>query len=310
MLERVVAEYYRKILFMFVPNICNAECEFCYVQPARANDARLSQQCLNRGRRFLDVAWKVGFRTLRITGGEPLLFSNLSELALYGSRLGFDYELLTNLMLLDKHQAWLSANPPKKVTVSVHSLKNYNNVFGVDSSSDEVVERLAWVSDVSAKVVVTVLLLPTNRGEIDTLLKGLSEHVDEFKIVVPNVPNSQKEPQWRLRMLAERGESYVQREDEGTSVPVRVTDIHEESCLLSKRGFLSVTLPELEVFSCCTKVGDEDGSRLGESFDARELEEILFRFQNRGQGFDTFPCKAYGNFCPIALRRKELPVER
>ena len=107
---------------------CNFRCPYCmpreqfhenyrFLKPAE----RLSfEEILRVTRVFVDL----GVRKVRLTGGEPLLRPNVSELvgelsALEGVE---DVALTTNGVLLAKHAAELKANGLKRVTVSLDSL--------------------------------------------------------------------------------------------------------------------------------------------------------------------------------------------
>ncbi len=107
---------------------CNFRCPYCmpreqfhenyrFLKPAE----RLSfEEILRVTRVFVDL----GVRKVRLTGGEPLLRPNVSELvgelsALEGLE---DVALTTNGVLLAKHAAELKANGLKRVTVSLDSL--------------------------------------------------------------------------------------------------------------------------------------------------------------------------------------------
>ena len=55
-----------------------------------------------------------------LTGGEPFLFDNFSEIASYASKLDFEQKMSTNGLLLHKHKEVLDAF--SRINISFHSL--------------------------------------------------------------------------------------------------------------------------------------------------------------------------------------------
>ena len=134
---------------------CNFRCPYCmpreqfhenyrFLKPAE----RLSfEEILRVTRVFVDL----GVRKVRLTGGEPLLRPNVSELvgelsALEGVE---DVALTTNGVLLAKHAAELKANGLKRVTVSLDSLDPavFAKMSGGFQGIDQVLEGIQAAVD-------------------------------------------------------------------------------------------------------------------------------------------------------------------
>ncbi len=107
---------------------CNFRCPYCMPREKyheryqfMGSHERLSfDEIVRLSRLFV----RLGVRKLRLTGGEPLLRANLSELigdlsAIEGIE---DIALTTNGVLLDRHAAELKAAGLKRITVSLDSL--------------------------------------------------------------------------------------------------------------------------------------------------------------------------------------------
>jgi len=107
---------------------CNFRCPYCMPKEHfhdsyrfLRSDERLSfDEIVRLSRLFAGV----GVRKLRLTGGEPLLRTNLCDLigdlsAIYGIE---DIALTTNGVLLDKHAVDLRANGLRRITVSLDTL--------------------------------------------------------------------------------------------------------------------------------------------------------------------------------------------
>lgn len=78
---------------------CNVGCDHCYAAPSgRSSPSELTTSELLR---VLDELSESGVRTLRLSGGEPLLRSDVVPLVEEASTLGMEVQLLTNGLLLD-----------------------------------------------------------------------------------------------------------------------------------------------------------------------------------------------------------------
>jgi cyclic pyranopterin phosphate synthase len=105
----------------------------------------------------------LGVRKLRITGGEPLLRSQLSELISELSLIGGieDIALTTNGVLLRQHAAALKAAGLHRVTVSFDSLDDeiFNRLSGGRGGKERVLEGIREALDVGlAPIKVNVVL--------------------------------------------------------------------------------------------------------------------------------------------------------
>src|SRR2546423_11292623 len=100
---RDVVEYCQESFFCFVPNVCNAKCNFCYVSPAVLGSAHLADGVLRRATKLFEAMSAVGFREVRFTGGEPLLFDNFDCLAEFAVASGLKYTVLTNGIALKSY---------------------------------------------------------------------------------------------------------------------------------------------------------------------------------------------------------------
>ncbi len=107
-----------------VTDRCNFRCIYCLPDgnlPTVAKKMLLSFEEIIRVARILK---KLGIKTVRLTGGEPLLRRHLSELILGLDKLGFeDISLTTNGYLLADCASELKAAGLKRVNISLDSLE-------------------------------------------------------------------------------------------------------------------------------------------------------------------------------------------
>jgi len=153
---------------------CNFRCPYCMpedkfhkeFQFMRSNERLSFDEII----RVAQVFRKLGVRKLRITGGEPLLRQNLSDLIGDLNRIeGIDdLALTTNGILLGTHAAELKAAGMDRVTVSLDSLDDdvFARMSGNRGSKDRVLEGI--------REAITAGLTPI---KVNTVIKrGVNEH--------------------------------------------------------------------------------------------------------------------------------------
>lgn len=129
---------------------CNFRCPYCMPKETFHENYRFlkSQERLSFEEitRLTRLFVELGVRKVRLTGGEPLLRPNLSELigdltAIEGLQ---DVALTTNGVLLSQHAAELKANGLKRITVSLDSLDDdlFKQMSGGFTGKDRVLEGI------------------------------------------------------------------------------------------------------------------------------------------------------------------------
>ncbi|WP_425410834.1 radical SAM protein [Hyphococcus sp.] len=84
-------------LWINTGTLCNVECAHCYIESSPAND-RLAYVTAVDVAPFLDEALELGAETIGLTGGEPFLNPDATEIIGASLRRGFDVLILTNAM--------------------------------------------------------------------------------------------------------------------------------------------------------------------------------------------------------------------
>ena len=59
--KEIINQYYNNHLFVFLPNLCNSACDFCYVDPIIGKSAKLSKNLLNNFEKLIKQAKKNRF---------------------------------------------------------------------------------------------------------------------------------------------------------------------------------------------------------------------------------------------------------
>ncbi len=112
----------RKIdhLRISLTNRCNLDCFYCHRE---GNGDSAGEMDTAKVKRVLDEARASGIRTIKFTGGEPLLRSDLFEIIGHSRSLGFsDISLTTNGTLLDEYSVSLKAAGLERVNIGCDSL--------------------------------------------------------------------------------------------------------------------------------------------------------------------------------------------
>ncbi len=299
-IESLVENYFQKMLFIFLPNICNASCYFCYVEPTFAHKGVLTPQLLGAFDKFVALSSQLGFREYRFTGGEPLIFDNFEEIIAILNKYDVDYTLLSNGLNLHKYSSFLKAYKPKKVSISYHSLENYAKIFGVKHDRISIEKEIVELQSASIPVSITMLLLPENLNEIQLVVSHFAAlGVKAFKFIYPNTSKALE--------YFEVYKKITQTITYDKDIIFRITDDQMHTCMLKDRGFLSVSMPHFDAYSCCITVGEGDKYPIGE-ITKSNISDVLLRIFDHSQNMSSFPCKSYLPFCPIGLRDKS-PLE-
>jgi len=169
---------------------CNFRCPYCMPKETfhehyrfLKSTERLSFEEITRLTRLFV---QVGVRKVRLTGGEPLLRPNLSELvgdltALEGVQ---DVALTTNAVLLAQHAAELKANGLHRITVSLDTLDPdiFKKMSGGFGERDRVLEGIRAARDAGlAPIKINSVI---ERGLNDHTALDLVEHFRGTGVIV------------------------------------------------------------------------------------------------------------------------------
>lgn len=297
------ADHSNRTAFLFVPNLCNAACAFCYVRPSFARHAKASQRVVARGEVVASALHKLGFAEVRLTGGEPSLFANLDEVLDPFLRRGFKYRLLTNGLALMSQAELLERHPPKRVTLSVHSTRTPSEFFGVAVDVDHLRDTRRWIASIS-ELEATLVVNDPNTAEPDlamSLAELRADGVKHIKIIQENSTQKDHSREF-LQLTARLNLTWRGRFDS-----IRVTRTSQRRCLLDRKAFPSFELGTGQMFACCVQVGDRtvpDGYSLAIPSDTDAVAADIERLVEHARTIDAghFPCAEASVYCPLALQ--------
>lgn len=289
--------------FIFVPNVCNARCAFCYVRPAYSNSANASEVVINRAKLAAEALTALGFRSVRFTGGEPTLFANFSEIVHPFLERGLTYRVLTNGINLDNCIDFFSLHPPERFTISVHTAMRPGEIFGVPISTQVLAENRRMLAQIAA-VEATIVLEDAGEcwGELNETLAALErEGVLYIKLILEN------SLQFREAVSFSGLVHRVSKIWGDRFRSLRFTDPRQHSCKLSTKGFPAIDLGRGVTYACCVQVGDRpvvQGYAEDLPATAAEAIESIARLVGHSVIAEppSLPCAAGTLFCPLALR--------
>ncbi len=151
---------------------CNNACLHCYINlPEDDTRAAAKELDARAWQHILAQAADLGARSVRFTGGEPLLHPDFPAIYLHARRLGMKVLLFTNARLITPKIADLFAQVPplKKLEVSVYGMhpESYDVVVCTPGAFYEFRRGLDLLLDRQVPFVLKSVLLPPNRNEID-----------------------------------------------------------------------------------------------------------------------------------------------
>ncbi len=113
------------ILYIHLTSKCNLKCPYCYNQEHRfqllRDGASKNEGKLEDFLKLVDEAAALGFREVKLTGGEALLFKGALRIAERAHNLGLRVNLLTNAVLINDQIAQKIARTVDTISISLDS---------------------------------------------------------------------------------------------------------------------------------------------------------------------------------------------
>ncbi|MBI4297861.1 MAG: radical SAM protein [Chloroflexi bacterium] len=150
---------------------CNLSCPHCYLNAGLPAERELTTQ---EGLRLVDEMAAIGTRMLILSGGEPLLRSDLFQIAARASGVGMSVVLGSNGTLLSLEVArHLSAAGVKGVGISLDSLtpERHDAFRGVAGAWKAALKGLDSCRQAGLPVLIQMSLFDWNYSEIDDMVR-------------------------------------------------------------------------------------------------------------------------------------------
>lgn len=231
---------------------CNLSCVHCFInQPAGCLQAHQIELTTSQVKDILDQIAAAGCLHLLLTGGEPLLRPDFSEIYLYARRKGTLIMLFTNgTMLTPAIIEVLKESPPILVEVSMYGAtqETYEAVTRLPGSFDRFMQGLELLKASGLPFATKSVLLTVNKHELP-LMQKLAEDMDlRFRYdgsIFPRINGSEDPFQYRLsieemldldRSDPERMQAWVDNYEHSKHLPMR-SEKFVYSCGAGHRSF-------------------------------------------------------------------------
>ncbi|MBN1996262.1 radical SAM protein [candidate division KSB1 bacterium] len=163
---------------------CNNRCRHCYINlPPGDRSAREKELTGAEIDKLAGDAVELGALWCLITGGEPLLRRDFTDIYMILKKKGLLVSLFTNAVLVDdRHIELLRAFPPREVEVSVYGAtrETYERVTGCPGSYDAFIRGVDKLAESGICLRFKAMALQSNIHEIPLIEKFCRQHTDEY----------------------------------------------------------------------------------------------------------------------------------
>ncbi|MBD3183176.1 radical SAM protein [Candidatus Poribacteria bacterium] len=163
---------------------CNNNCRHCYINlPAGDTKAKGNEISVDVIGRIADEAVELGSLWVLISGGEPLLRKDFSEIYISLKKKGLVPTVFTNACLITKeHIEIFNKYPPKNLEVTVYgaSEETYEKVTRQPGSYKAFVRGLDLLLENDIKVRLKAMALKSNLHEMDEIARFCRERTKDF----------------------------------------------------------------------------------------------------------------------------------
>jgi radical SAM protein with 4Fe4S-binding SPASM domain len=168
---------------------CNNDCRHCYINlPAGDAAARAKELSLKEINAIADQAVSLGSLWCLITGGEPLLREDFSELYLSLRKKGLLITVFTNACLVtDEHVRLFRSYPPRDIEVTMYGAdrETYERVTRRPGSYDAFRRGLDMLLRSGVKVRLKAMVMRSNVHELPAIARFCREHTRDYFLFDP-----------------------------------------------------------------------------------------------------------------------------
>ncbi len=153
---------------------CNLRCVHCYLGALRNDRNKYREMSIGKVLSIIDEAVSAGCLYLLITGGEPLIRDDFSEIYSHARRSGLIVTVFTNGTLISDDVLELFQElPPNQVEISLYgaSAATYEKITRVPGSYDRCVQGIGRMLECRIKVALKTILMTFNRDELSEMEK-------------------------------------------------------------------------------------------------------------------------------------------
>jgi len=279
---------------------CNLKCLHCYQENGEKEELSFHEI-----KGILDDLEKLGTMKVTLTGGEPLLREDFTEIFFYCSQKGFATKLFTNATLLNsEHKKAFLKKPPFAVECSLYgaSAKTHESITGVAGSFDKTLANIEWMVEKGIHVFVKSVVLCLNFHEmegLDRLCHGLGVPFFPTLRVFPSCDPTRSPERWRvktddLKALRKMKSGFLKNHsDSDKPSGDLICNAGREACCINAEG---------KVYPCVAlrwECGDVRKQSLPEIWVHSSVLQKIRSFHDKDfKGCFSCPWKKSCNFCP------------
>jgi len=165
-------------LYLYLTDHCNLCCTHCWISPSFSQNQQNSLS-LNALKKTILEAKSVGLQSVKLTGGEPLLYHDLNKLLQFLASEELTIFIETNGILFDKTiiESFQSSKV-EQISVSLDAASEdvHDKIRGVKGSFNRTLNGMRLLSDYGLNFQIIMTLQRKNRKEIPGLIR-LSEKI-------------------------------------------------------------------------------------------------------------------------------------
>lgn len=168
-----------------ITNACNLSCIHCITNSGRKRPKELTT---SKAKAAIDTLCNLGCKTIKFTGGEPLMRSDFFKIADYCHKKNVSLELLTNATLIDQKKARRLSSLVTKVGVSIDGSSpsvndkirgkgSFNGILrGIKNLRKQKIPVTLFVTltKINAQDIINILNLGKNFGILEVIVNDLS----------------------------------------------------------------------------------------------------------------------------------------
>ena len=163
---------------------CNNDCRHCYINlPAGDKAAKEKELSLGEIERIADEAISLGALWCLITGGEPLLRKDFSDIYLALKKKGLLVSVFTNAALVtEEHIGLFKKYPPRNMEVSVYGVtkETYERVTRRSGTFDAFMRGLDLLLESGVTVRLKAMALRSNVHELPEIARFCRERTKDY----------------------------------------------------------------------------------------------------------------------------------
>ncbi len=163
-------------LYLYITDYCNLCCAHCWISPRFSQHQQNGLQ-LDSLKKTISEAKSLGLQSVKLTGGEPLLYGDMIELLAFLAAEEITIFVETNGTLVDRDMVkYFQSCNVEQISVSLDAAieKVHDEIRGVKGSFDRTLRSLHLLSDYGLNFQIIMTIQRKNSKEIPDVIQ-LSE---------------------------------------------------------------------------------------------------------------------------------------